>query len=326
MPDDDKRILPMDEQAEFVTSFVDESKQARKAFEEIWDEVEMNFLVQPLHEFFSPTRYPLDPNLRTTPTAKSPLSAGQAILKDSETHQSIMTIVSKLVLSVMGEPGFIRAKKVGGEDLFKAKVAGELIEHAMRKEGHFWTMIEWVLAGSIYGTGVVEAFWDFQEGPREFPNVSFDPETGEEKRGSEILIAPIYDDVRYRCLDIRKFYPDPSETMMSRMLGAAKMFRITKDEALRRAESGLYDEEAVRRAIEARGSDENFENDEDQATRSLARSRRRRTPGSRKSSGLSISVRCRSRPKTAYRTALSRSLVERLSGVSRGPAASRSST
>ena len=251
-------LRPMDEQAEFVMSFVDDSREHRDPFEHVWSEVERNFLVKSFADDYNTTKYPLGEPL-VTGGAASPLSAGQAILQDPETHQSLMTIAAKLVLGTMAEPGFISANHVGGEDVFKSTVARKLIEHELTLEGHFWTFVEWIVCCGIYGTSVIEGHWDYQEGPRNFRSTQ-QTEFGEFST-TETLMVPIYDDMRFQGVNIRHFYPDPGHTMLSRMRGAAKSFRVGRRDALARAESGLYKEEATKRAIEGDGLDENFAND-----------------------------------------------------------------
>ena len=92
----ERKIKPLDDQADFVMSFVDDSRKKREPMESIWDEVELNFLVRPLEDVTlrSSTRYPLDASLAMTSTMRA---RSMSVLKDPETHQAVMTIVAKIV-------------------------------------------------------------------------------------------------------------------------------------------------------------------------------------------------------------------------------------
>lgn len=239
----------MDEQAEFVMEFVDNCQKDRESFEEIWDEVELNYFV----------RLPTE-----RPTSKDPLDiflgrhqtkTGLAVLKDPETHQEIETIASKIVLALFprGED-FIGVRGTGLEDAHKATVVRQLLQHAHRLPGAFIEFYLWMLGTCIYGTSVIEAFWDYTEEPRVLRDVEADPVTGEEMSSYTVADVPVYDDPRFEWFDIRDFFYDTGATSVERMKGAARRFRITAQEARARAEAGLYDKEAVERAIEARAS------------------------------------------------------------------------
>lgn len=246
-PTEDKRPKPVDEQADWVATFVDDSREKRDPFEEIWNETELNFLVRNFKENTrsKDTTAPLD----LIGERKSSALSGFSVLKDPETHQEVMTIVAKIVLALFPHDGFVRSRRVGFEDIFKARVVNQLIEYVTRLPGNYQTFFEWVLSMGIYGTGIIEAFWDYREEPRPFRTIGTDP-YGNPVDTEEILVAPVFDDVRYLPVPIRDFFPDPGGTRISDMQGCAKRFRITAELARRRVESGLYKEDAVERALE----------------------------------------------------------------------------
>ena len=236
-----------DDHAEYVMSFVSESGEYRRDFEDVWEEVETNYLVRSLTDvgLVGRTDMPLmsagDPN------------RGQAILKDPETHQEVMTIVSKIVLNTMGEPGFIRATPKGFEDTFRAGVVSKLLEYDLRRPGHFWQFVVWIVNAAVYGTGILESFWDYKEEPRNFRSVTVDPYTGMTVNGSETLVIPVVDDPCIKIVDIRDFYPDPGSLTMQDMYGCAKRFTTTAGVALADARFDKAKvKEAVTRAIESR--------------------------------------------------------------------------
>jgi len=250
--DEVTKARPMDEQADYVMSHVDEAAEQRQPFEEIWDEVEANFLVRPLNygSLSSQTNYPVSRHGRDVELGHRP---HRAVLKDPETHQSVMSIVSGIVLAIAPEDdGFIKVKRRGLEDVLQAKTVSGLLEYFYRLEGHFNANVEWLMGAGIYGTGIKEDFWDFQEEPRTFRALEFDPFTGEEQSTEQVLEVPVFDDVRSESFSIRDFFPDPGVCNISRMKGAARRFKITAHLARQRAEAGLYNTAAVNRAISSR--------------------------------------------------------------------------
>jgi hypothetical protein len=256
MPDD-SRVLPADEVAEFVMSFVDTSREDREDFEDIWDEVERNFLVRPWTDesFNANTRYPFRTKRITQHTMR-----GRSILKDPETHQIVMTIVSNIALSLFPHAGgFIQSRPVGGEDVFKSTLANKLLQYAHRLPGHYLAIFEWLLAMTIYGTGWLEASWMFKEEPRQFQAIDFD-EFGDPQRATSTFMAPVYDDPSFEVIDIRDMFPDMSNCNRKTALGMAKRFWVTKQTADIRVEQEIYDGAAVSDAVDARSANDQSDN------------------------------------------------------------------
>ena len=253
--------LPMDEQADWVMSFVDDSREDRDPLEYIWEETELNYLVRPPGETVQ-GRNTANPLAGLGDCHSHNHRPGFAILKDPETHQEMMTIVSKIVLSLFGEPGFVKAKGVGFEDIHKATVTGKLIEYMHRLPGHYWAFVEWVLATCVFGTGIVEEFWDFIEEPRKLLSVDVDPLTGQEFIDDTIMTVPVYDDPRLQWLDHRDFFPDPSQTMLHQMLGAARRFKVTTRRAEALADLGVYDSGPTKEAIKFKSATDTREQED----------------------------------------------------------------
>ena len=109
-----------DDLADFVLSFVDDSTKDRSDLEDIWEETENNFLVRPFtnQSLGSNTKFPLATSTRDFRSDRS-----RSVLKDPETHQEVMTIVSKIMLALFPEDRFLTLKPVGSEDTFKAEGA-----------------------------------------------------------------------------------------------------------------------------------------------------------------------------------------------------------
>jgi hypothetical protein len=232
-----KRKKPVDEQSSYVMQFVEESREQKDDLEEIWDEVEENFLVRsPAEAEFRSTRHPLiDPTDRRQHFAQN-----FSTLKDPETHQQLMTLAAKLMLALFPEDSFVQTKAVGFEDTFKSSTANKLLQHAHSLPGHYSAMLEYVLSILAYGTGIVETFWDFVERPRTEQVPSVNPFTGEITFAPQTLIQTIWDDPRVRPVNVRDFFNDPGASSILESRGAAVRFRLTADEAMDRAENGLY--------------------------------------------------------------------------------------
>ena len=240
---------------------VDLAAEQRQVFEPIWDEAEANWLVRPLHEqsLSTNTRYPVAGNLRDFQGF-----GGRTILKDPETHQSVMSIIASIILTVFPEDQFIKAKGKGFEDIHRGKSAAGLIQYFSKLEGHYYSFFEWLLGAGIEGTGIGECFWDYVEQPRTFRTIDADPITGEEFSDTQILTAPVWDDPRFETFDIRDFFPDTGVHQLHRMKGAARRFRITSQMAMQRAEAEIYKKPAVEEAIERRSEeDQKAENEYD---------------------------------------------------------------
>ena len=249
-----KRARPLDEQADYVMSFVETAEEYMQPFEETWEEVEASWLVRPPEQqSLAPlTKYPF-----IFKSSEGRQNNGRAILKDPETHQAVMSIISGIVQSISPEDGFINAKHKGFEDIYKGKTVNGLLEYQAKLEGEFSAMFEWLLGAGIYGTGISEIFWDYVEEPRSLRSVEFDPYSGAEFSTSTIMNVPVWDDPRSEAFDIRDFFPDTGQCKLGRMKGAARRQKITAQRALYLADLGVYKKKAVLEAIERRqGSSE----------------------------------------------------------------------
>lgn len=243
------KMKPLDEQADWVCSFVEDSAQKRSPMEDVWDEVEHNYLVRPPDEvtLSSSTAHPLQSTLADTLT---PRMRSLSILKDPETHQEIVTIVSKIALALFPhDSGFVQALGVGFEDVHKSRTTSRLVEYIHRLPDHYIVFIEWLLGAGIFGTGVIKGFWHYQSELRRERLIDFN-DLGQQESTFVNIPRVVYDDPRLVYVDIRDFYPDPGSAQMSGMCGAAERFKITASEAYRRAARGLYNKSAVESAVE----------------------------------------------------------------------------
>ena len=250
-----KSVKPLDEQSEFVMSFVDDSDDKRRDMEDIWNEVDDNYLVRPAGESASMgnTRSPLDSNLAYT---SSPRFRTAAIMKDPETHQEIMTLLSTIVLTVFPEGGgFVSSKSIGFEDIPASQAINKLNEHAFCLPGQYWAQVMRLLYALLRGTGVIRWTWEYVEEVRTRRAATVNPFTGEMESTSEELLVPVWDDPLGRALDTRDFYPDHGYELLQHMNGAAEHYRISAAEAMRKASRGIFEIDAVERAITRRAND-----------------------------------------------------------------------
>lgn len=241
---------PGDEPSDFAMSFCDQSDKDREPMTTIWDEVEDNWLVRPYRDdLSSSTKYPA-----YGPTDSYKQRQHWSQLKDPETHQEVMTIISGIVLALYPQKsqGFTRVRRVGAEDLYRSMFVQGLVEYASRLPHAFMTNVHWILSSGIYGTGMMELFWDYITEPRVFRNIEVDPEFLEEFQSDSIIETAVYDDVRREQFSVRDFYPDHSRYFIDQMAGAARKSRVNADVAMSRAESGIYNKAKVQAAIDAR--------------------------------------------------------------------------
>ena len=229
---------------EFVMSFIAASDKYRDQFVGKWEEIIMNFMVEPdsaRQEGVSPYR-----------RSQIYRSAKHAVvLKDPETHRLVMTYASKLVRSLLGDTRreYIQARPVGYEDIIKSQTTTRLLRYAFGLPGMFRTFVEAIVDMLLFGTSVVEIGYCYEE--REMPVREVESTLGYETSTETRLRVPVYDDVIMRPVDVTCFYPDPSRYRIQEMSGCAKKFKMNAIEARYKADFGLYDRAKVDQAISA---------------------------------------------------------------------------
>lgn len=235
----DDRIRALDE-AMFVIEFVDKSDARRQLYVPVWDEVLSNYLVNP---FTMGSGRMMTHTRQGTVVPAWQYMAGrrtQSILKDPETHQIVESIASQGVSLLLGQRDNILATPVGADDPEKARLIARLLMSAMSAPGVWRTHYQLIKDAFLFGTAILEIGWETRSRRQFVPS------------GSDL----VPDDVLYRdrpmqrVVDIYDFYPDPSGTRIQEdMIGVAKRFRITAQEAMRLGRAGIYDLDDVRSAI-----------------------------------------------------------------------------
>jgi len=252
-----------EEEAEWVLSFVEHSAKARQFMEAIWAETRSNYLVLPFQETAYLGRVDF-PYLEGRDLAGR--YRGYAVLKDPESHQIVESLLGSEMVALFGDlRGAVQARPVGFEDARKAAVASRLLTYDFSLEGTIRSFYEWSKDAKIYGTGILEAYWDLVEEPAVTRRVEVDL-LGNQISSEEFdPQSVVYDDPRVCPVDPMDFFPDPGASRVSEMEGCAKRFRTTAHKA---RSNPRYDQEAVERAIRLGGS-EDSRTKRDSAFRSL---------------------------------------------------------
>lgn len=209
-----------DEELEFVLTCIDDSRKKKAVYDEIDAEVLENYLVQPMWD-----------QTPTGPYHYRDNDPNRTILKDSETHQMIETLTAKVLLSTIGEPGFVQAQPVGYENVNKAEVASALLEGMFASPGNFRSMYVGFKDAFIFGAQAFFPSWDYFEGERIFRRVMVDPSNMAEHVVEELGSAVLRDNLRLIPIDRDDLYEDPGYDTMDRMQFCARRFEIPRWEA-----------------------------------------------------------------------------------------------
>lgn len=233
-----------EDEARAVMSFVDDSSRAREEYEPIWQETLQNYLVRPYSEasYNQQVQYPF-----LTGRGGNTSTSGFSVLKDPESHQVVEALLADEMTLLFGEGDIIRARPVGLEDVDAARTVQAYEHYTFRLEGHYRSLYEWLKDGKIFGLGVLFGYWHYQEGWDAVRSI--DASGGYEVSDERPMLVPVYDDYKFRCIDIFDFFWDPGASMLCDMLGAARRFTITEKQARAKVESGEWDRDAVERAI-----------------------------------------------------------------------------
>jgi hypothetical protein len=242
MPADATRVASAEDEARFVLSFVEHSGNARSHYEEIWQETLQNYLVRPLGQR-NVNQLVQYPHLGLNDHGAR--NNGYSQLKDPESHQLVESLLAnEMVLLYSDLSGALRSRPVGMEDAHKSTTVNRLLTCEFRREGHYRSLYEWSKDKYIFGTGILESYWYYKEEPQVFRSTSY--EAGVQLSEEQYLMAPVYDGVKMRPVDLMDFFPDPGHSRICDMEGVAKRFQVTAQAA---RENPNYDQEAVKRAI-----------------------------------------------------------------------------
>ena len=241
----------------YVNAFVSYSRNQRQPYESEWQLGIENYLVVP------PNTLDTSNPFHILPTQKSKqLKPQENILIDPETNQMVDTLVAQMALTIFGQRDYVKAKRCGVANTDKANISTRLLKYVLKLDPHFYEPIASLKDSVIYGTGILEGYWCYENGKKTYRNYGL----GGVVDAME-LDEPAYDDVKFERVDLRDFFPDPDKDCISKMVGCAKRIRMTVGQAKSYASKGGpygFDlaaiDEAARGATAGIGSDEHSDN------------------------------------------------------------------
>lgn len=232
---------------EFLVEFLEKSDAARRVPLQNAREMLDNYMVVPYQAGFKqpsgyggpnwPGMVPNYNNIRR-----------RSVLKDPETHQIVEALCAQAMGLMFGDKNYLVATPRGKDDYEKARMLSRLIMAVLDGPGVFRTLYQAWKDAFIFGTAVLEFSWESKQRQAVRPTVILD------ENGQPVVVnvpqpyvteGPVINQV-----DIWDCYPDPSGTrIQTNMLGFAKRFRMTRQNAEARAAAGIYSEAAVREAV-----------------------------------------------------------------------------
>ena len=247
-------LLEREQDREFVLEWCARSNDYRESRLRTLQELIDNYLCVP----FGYSRFNSVPRLGhpliASPGLMTPSRRKRSVLKDPETHQNVEALAAQSLGLLFGSPNYLTALPIGADDYEKARILSRLLMATLESPGVFRTLYQTWKDAHITGTAILEMGWQVRS-RQQVTEVPVIDENGQ-------IVAFTYEpqEVVYQegpmfgQVDIFDAYPDPSGTRIQRdMMGFAKRFRITRQQAEALAESGKYDKEGVQRAIERSG-------------------------------------------------------------------------
>lgn len=236
-------------QKRFVLDFLERSARSREPYVETWNEIWDNYLVVPsgttsTAQWHGTSLWPSFPSTRSAGIERS-------VLKDPETHQIVESLAAQSLGLLFSTRDYIQATPVGADDPEKARLISRMLMAILERPGLFRTAYQLFKDAFIFGTSIVELGWETRSRMQYVPTTIFDAmgyPMGSQLVPKEVLYR---DRPLVRQIDHYDFFPDPSGTRIQEdMIGCAKRFTITPQEARRLAAAGTYDDPAaVERAI-----------------------------------------------------------------------------
>lgn len=175
--------------------------------------------------------------------------AARIVLKDTETHQTVETWLSKLLAMTLSPKGFVETSPIGREDAWGSNAVSGLLRYGFRRPGNFRSNYVTYKNAILFGQAVILPAWAYWEGPVTQIEGGGMGLFGEEEVTRVRALGVVQDDPLFFPIDIDDFYPFPGEEDMSRMLFCAHRYIIPEHKAWEMAESGRWSRAAVARAI-----------------------------------------------------------------------------
>ena len=238
------------EDREWMLHFLDESDKLKGEWQSDDREVIRNWMVLPNQSY--------SPYGRTNITGRSNLSRikSKPILKDPETHQVIETWRAKILLTTIGQEGFVQSKPTGREDAGSSMIMNKLMQRTFRQPGNFRELYVSVGDCLLQGATVIAPRWKYQTGKTIRRVRDVDIETGAPFWRLIEFEGPTRDDPHYMAVPLDDWFPQPGADTVEKMYFGATRFFLPEHEVERQAEALGWNMEAVRRALhEGAGED-----------------------------------------------------------------------
>jgi hypothetical protein len=236
----------MDEKAaKFVMEFVEASDAWRQQFEAIWQETLDNFFVRPIG-----SNYVTSDPFRQMNNRLTSVYSDRFVLKDPETHRTVMKYASSLMRTIFGDKRgeYIQAAPVGYEDVLKASTTTKLLRARFGLRGVYRTYAEGFTDLPIFGTTIIRVGQIYKEAEISVRTVSADDDV------RATATVAVRDGPDQRQVGIMDFFPDPYECRIERMCGAAERSTVSPYYADYLAQTKVWNADAVEAAKSARRS------------------------------------------------------------------------
>jgi len=241
---------------EFVLSFIEKSSAKRADHLSVCDEILDNYLVthnsKAAYPKIGSVQYATANALRTKSTNQKEFSK----LKSPDTNQMVDSFSAQGIGLLMPQLDYIQVIGIGMDDVEKSRLLQRLLQGILQAPGNYRTNFMTFKDGFLFGTAIQEIGWSTKSRLQVVNNPTFNKDgflIGQEQSVDEVVY---YDAPLIRNVDIYDFYPDPSGTRIQEdMIGIAKRFRISKAQALRLGNAGVYDKNQVKEAVRSSNSD-----------------------------------------------------------------------
>lgn len=250
MPASTKVRKPTAKHVDHLMMSLEASDRMRRGKEEVWRECLENYMVVPYGGGvwnYSSKQFPLAGGSQYSGRSGF---GDYAILKDSESHQIVETLLAMFLSESLSGENYILARRVGVEDTYKAGTATRLLEYDYSLEGQYRKLYLWAKHGLLVGTGTVGQSWRYYASPRRQRSLEVDPYTGDEIISESGGMTIECDDPELRNIDPFDFWPAAARfTGMKDMPYGIERIRLTARTARRLVEQGYLDGPSTEKAI-----------------------------------------------------------------------------
>ena len=229
------------EDAEFFLEFLGRSEELRDSWWADDMEVMANYMVMPWND---------GRGCGDNYGSNISKMLSRPVLKDTESHQIINSLLAKTLLGTLSGEGFVKAMPVGREDAAGAAIASSLVRRMFRINGNFRNMYVGSQDAFLFGATVYAPRWMFLTGPKIQTRIGTDEFTGQPTFEKRTVEGVLVDDIDLIPIDLAHFFPEPDVDTVAKMLFAAYRYSMPRFKIEEMAESGQWNKAAVGRALE----------------------------------------------------------------------------